>query len=317
MSQSDPTAKAAIHSSDHDVLGSALGQMEPYVADFVVLRHAFSVPVSILVRLFKSRVVRVLPDYDYLGNMHGILYSGRMRLHELLQETGITEEELDWHSSQAVRKIGTRHGVEGVFRCQHCRQPKIPVLGKPTGRPREYCSTSFRQAAYRERRANPAAVAAKLNDPEHGMVPCFAGIERRIPVEVRFGLIELANSETICMEQILLEDATASPEAERYIARRWPDTSPLARAARAGLSYAERHGTALGEVFLHGKDIRERITPYSVCFDGRYLRAMPRIFTEFGCTEWIEIPRPSLTGRLVALRINPLNHDRLTTFRWK
>ncbi|MGW7536672.1 hypothetical protein [Amycolatopsis sp. NPDC054798] len=317
MSQSDPTAKAAIHSSDNDPLGSALAQMKAYVADFVVLRDAFEVPVTILVRLFKARVARVLPDYDYLGRMHGILRSGRRQLRQLLQENGISNEELDWHSSPAVRKIGSRHGVDGVLICQHCRQPKIPVLGKPTGRPREYCSSSCRQAAYRERRANPATVTARLNDPKHGMAPCFAGIERRIPIEVRFGLIELTRSKTIRMEQILLNDVAASLEAERYIARRWHNTSPLLRAARAGLAYTERCGADLREIFLHGRDIREQMTPYSVCFDGRYLRAMPRIFTEFGCTEWIEIPRPSLTGRLVALKINLLNRDRLASFRWK
>ncbi|WP_406641417.1 hypothetical protein [Amycolatopsis sp. WGS_07] len=317
MSQSDPTAKAAIHSSYDDVLGSALAQMTGHVADFVVLREAFEVPVAILVRLFKARAVRVLDDYDYLGHMHSLLYSGRSQLRELLEERGLTEDELDWHSSPAVRKIGSRHGVDTLLECRHCRQPKIPVLGKPTGRPREYCSSSCKQAAYRERRANPATVAAKLNDPEHGMMPCFAGIERRIPIDIRFGLIELAKNKIIHIEQVLLEDIAASPEAEHYLARRWPSTSPLTRAARAGLAYAERRGAHLQEMFLHGQDIQERTTPYSVCFDCRYLRAMPRIFTEFGCTEWLEIPRPSPTGNLIALRINPLNHAALANFRWK
>ncbi|MFE3177581.1 hypothetical protein ACFXPA_23920 [Amycolatopsis sp. NPDC059090] len=317
MNQSDPTAKAAIHSSDDDVVGVALAQMTGYVADFVVLHDAFEVPVATLVRLFKARAVRVLDDYDYLGRTHSILRSGRRQLRELLLERGLAEDELDWNSSPAVRKIGSRHGVDTLLECRHCRQSKIPVLGKQTGRPREYCSPSCKQAAYRERRANPATVAARLNDPENGIMPCFAGIERRIPIDIRFGLVELANNKAIRMEQVLLEDVAASPEAERYLARRWPNASPLAGAARAGLAYAERRGTHVQEVFLHGKDIQERITPYSVCFDCRYLHAMPRIFTEYGCTEWLEIPRPSPTGTLIALRINPLNHTYLATFDWK
>jgi len=314
MTRSDPTAAAAIQSNDSDVLGSALAQLDDYAIDFVVLRYAFDVPWSALVRLFKARSAQVLPDYDYLGRMHNIVGWGRRQLGTFLGEKGISAEDLNWLDSAAVRAIGTKYHIHDLVECNHCHRRKIPILGEPTGRPREYCSNPCRQAAYRKRKANPAAIAAALNDPEHGMLPCFAGIERRIPLNRRLNLIALAAEDAISMKQVILEDAhLANPDLEHRLRWRWSPTSPLFRAAKAALAYAEKQGATLTEVFLHGQDIKERTTPYSIGFDCRYLGAMPRVFREFGGTDWIEIPRPSRHAPLRALHIKAKTRPKPTS----
>ncbi|WP_033290311.1 hypothetical protein [Amycolatopsis jejuensis] len=310
MSPADPTAKAALHSGDNDILGAALAQLNERDAVYVALHYGFDVPVAALVRLFKARSTRLIHNYDYLGHMHDVLATGRNRLGELLRDSGLTPGDLDWQRSRAVRDIGTQHRVEQLVPCMHCRQQKLPLITS-SGRPRRYCSDSCRQAAYRKRRADPPS----RDDPEHGMLPCFAGIEQRIPIEIRRGLIDLQCRGAIRMEQLTLDNPGIT-DLERYLARRWSPTSPLIRAARIALAYLEQRGANLYEVFLHGKDIRSRMTPYSVGFECRYLRAMPRVFTEFGGTEWLEIPRPSPTEPLIALRIQALDRKHLAKFHW-
>ncbi|GLW93992.1 hypothetical protein [Actinokineospora globicatena] len=314
MSPVDPTARAAIHSGDNDVLGSALMQLDGYVADFIVLQVGFKVHMTNLVRLFIGSRARRLHGYDYLRHVRGSLAFGHRQLREFLHDHGFTPEDLDWHSSRAVREIGARYGVDHLRACGHCHQLKIPVL-RPRGRPREYCSSPCRQAAYRRRQSDPAAVAAARDDPNRAMVPCFAGIERSIPIKHRFELIELERTGAIQMEQVALEEGdSANPPIEALLARRWSSTSPLIRAARAGLAYLLQCGADLDRVFLHGQDTREQMTPHSVGFNCRYLRAMRRVFAEFGGVEWLEIPRPSRNGRLVGLRIQALDRDQLTAF---
>lgn len=309
----DPTAKAALHSGDSDVLGQALAQLDDKcMAEFLVLHEAFEVPVAALARLLKLKLSAFFGRYDYVGDVRCTLYTGRIRLREYLSEVGLSPADLDWHSSAAVREIGRRLKVDRTRPCAHCGESKLDMV-EPRGRPREYCSNPCRQAAYRRRRAEPP----ELDDPERAMLPCFAGIARRIPFGIRLGLIALSRDGAIRMEQTALAGRGSTDAAQdRFLDYRWSPESPLARAARVALDHLVRRGVDLDGVYLHGRDLGGNMTPYSVGFECRYLRAMPRVFTEFGGVEWIEIPRPSRTGDLVALRIEAVDRERLAGFRW-
>nr|BFE69850.1 hypothetical protein GCM10020092_031510 [Actinoplanes digitatis] len=57
----------------------------------------------------------------------------------------------------------------------------------------------------------------------------------------------------------------------------------------------------------HGRDVRDRETPYFAGFERRYLRALPRCMTEFGGREWIEVVHPTRRGDLLALRVVPVS----------
>ncbi|GAA4660266.1 hypothetical protein [Amycolatopsis dongchuanensis] len=299
----DPTARAAIQHGDQDVLGLALAKLKKTEAELVVLRYGFSVPVAVLVRMYRGPTGGI-PDYDYLGHVHGLLAGAVDGLAEYLREGDLAPEDLDWQSSAAVRNIGARFRVDQLLPCAHCRQRKISVIN-PRGRPREYCSAACKQAAYRERRSNPSAVAAASNDPEHGRIPCFAGMERRIPVDVRFNLIELQQRGAISIDRLTLQD---DPSLEACVDdlcwRRWSPGSPLRRAARAALSHLVRRGVTPDQVWLHGSAWPDG-TSHSIGLECRYIRDMPWYFNERGGTEWLEIPRPSRNAPLLALHIRP------------
>ncbi|MFE5566107.1 hypothetical protein ACFQ68_14070 [Amycolatopsis japonica] len=317
MNASDPTAMAAIHSGDGDVLGAALAQLEGNDADIIVLREAFEVPMTVIIRLYKATRQRVLPDFDYLGHVHGIMAGTRLQVRDFLAQQGFTADDLDWHSSPTVRDIGARYRVHHRVPCLHCGHSRIPILTR-TGRPREYCSNACRQAAYRGRRANPADVAATMDNPGAGLRPCFAGFERRIPADSRFELIALEKSGAISMERITI-DAASDARFESHIEehlwwRRWSDGSPFLHAARAALAHLRTRGVDLDEVFLHGKDLCSQVTPYAVGFACRYLPVMRRVFVKFGGTEWIEFPRVSKGAALPCLRIRALDHVKLAAF---
>ncbi|ANN20281.1 hypothetical protein SD37_34915 [Amycolatopsis orientalis] len=318
MNGSDPTARAAIHSGNGDVLGAALAQLEGNDADIIVLREAFEVPMTVIIRLYKATRQQVLPDFDYLGHVHGIMAGARHQVRDFLAQEGFTADDLDWHNSAAVRDIGARYRVHHLVPCQHCGDSKIPMLSR-TGRPREYCSDACRQAAYRRRQANPAAAAAYLDDPAAGLRPCFAGFERSIPADSRFKLVALEKSGAISMERITI-NAASDAKFEHHIEdhlwwRRWSPQSPFLHAARAALAHLRSRGLNLDEVFLHGQDIHSEITPYAVGFTCRYLPAMRRVFVRFGGTEWIEFPRVSTGPTLPCLRIRALDHVKLSTFK--
>ncbi|MFK0250494.1 hypothetical protein ACIQUM_37855 [Amycolatopsis azurea] len=317
MNASDPTARAAIHSGDGDVLGSALAELAGNDADIIVLREAFEVPMTVIVRLYKATRRRLLPDFDYLGHVHGIMETARRRVREFLAQEGFTTEDLDWHSSPIVRDIGARYRVHHLVACLHCDHSRIPILSR-TGRPREYCSAACRQAAYRRRRADPAAVAASLDAPDAGFLPCFTGLERRIPSDSRFELVALEKSGAIDIERITI-DAADDAKFERHIEdhlwrRRWSAESPFRHTARAALAHLCTRGVNLDEVFLHGEDLHSRVTPHAVGFGCRYLPDMPRLFLEFGGTEWLEFPRVSKAQVLPCLLIRALDHDKLSAF---
>jgi hypothetical protein len=163
VNPSDPTANAAIRSGDDDVLGFALDELDEIDAVFIVLRDSFEVPIAGLVRFLKASSKNVIPNYDYLGHVRSMLAGAREQLSRAIAKSGLVREDLDWQSSRAVRDIGARHGVNLLRPCGHCLQQKISVGGS-MGRPREYCSNSCRQAAYRRRQADTVGEAA-LDDP--------------------------------------------------------------------------------------------------------------------------------------------------------
>jgi hypothetical protein len=142
--------------------------------------------------------------------------------------------------------------------------------------------------------------------PRDGMLPAFEGIDRWVPRPVREMLAAWNATGAVKVERIMLPDAAATGTMAIYtITRRWGGASPLRRAANAAVAHLQQQGVELNDIHLHGRDIiRQEITPYFVGFQFRYCQHIHAAFTEWGGTQWLEVPHPTAKGPLDALRIN-------------
>jgi hypothetical protein len=315
----DPTARAAIEQVD--VLGLALNQLEPLEARYLVAHVAYQVPISVLVRAYIETRAHPLPDYDYLRCVRSIIMIARRRVRDFLAKTGLDEssEDIFWKTSPTVRTIAAQCGITELQPCAHCGRCEISVV-TPTGRPREYCSNSCRQAAYRIRRSNSRSSAKTDFDQAHGLIPCFAGVEKRIPLKARIGLIELVDLGVVSIERVTLKDDFIRDRLiRRLVDLQWHSSSPLRRSAYAIVAAWERQGIDLYSAEVHNLDFDRASTQYRIryraSFDCRYLRHMPYHFEQHG-VEWMEIPRPSRSGKLIALRIRVKDQSRLYPRFW-
>jgi len=160
---------------------------------------------------------------------------------------------------------------------------------------------------------DPAAGRAERD----AMLSEFEGLDQWLPLAVREQLIGMVSSGAITLERLVLADgAAASRQAREHLSYRWPPTSPIYRAASAVIADWERRGIDPGQGHLHGKDIRDRDTPYFAGFGLRHLRAIPQCLTEFGGREWIEVVHPTRTKPLDTLRILPGDRQILSRVRW-
>jgi len=155
---------------------------------------------------------------------------------------------------------------------------------------------------------NPEAGRA----PRHAMLPQFEGTEAWLPRYTREYLVEAIDEGALSVERLVLPDSDLNdPLATRHVNERWNETSPLFRAARAVFAYLLDRGIDPAQVHLHGRDVRDPVTPYFAGFSLRYLRAMPRCLTAHGGKEWIEVVHPTKRSELLALRIVPISTERL------
>lgn len=149
------------------------------------------------------------------------------------------------------------------------------------------------------------------------MLAQFEGLDRWVPRGKREQLVEAVGAGAIGLERFVLpEGEPTCPDTVWRLARRWPPTSPLMRAAKAVVAYAEQRGIDPGQIWLHGRDIRRGTTPYFAGFNLRYFKAIPWCLTEHGGVEWIDVVHPTSSGRLDALRITPLDRDFLAKADW-
>jgi hypothetical protein len=153
--------------------------------------------------------------------------------------------------------------------------------------------------------------------PRDAMLPEFEGLENWIPRPFREALVHAVRSDAITLERLVLSDGVVeSAQAREHISDRWRPTSPLYRAATAVAADWERRGIDPDRGHLHGRDIRDRDTPYFAGFGLRYFRAIPSCLTEFGGVEWIEVIHPTQTRPLDALLIRPRDSKLLTQSHW-
>ncbi|GID94530.1 nucleotidyltransferase domain-containing protein [Amorphoplanes digitatis] len=152
-------------------------------------------------------------------------------------------------------------------------------------------------------------------DPEagraerHAMLPQFEGMERWLRLSDREYFVEAIDKGALTVERLCLEvvDDVDHPLARQHLERRWSPNSPLHRAGRAVFAHLIGRGIDPAQVHPHGRDVRDRETPYFAGFERRYLRALPRCMTEFGGREWIEVVHPTRRGDLLALRVVPVS----------
>jgi hypothetical protein len=160
---------------------------------------------------------------------------------------------------------------------------------------------------------DPAAGRA----PRDAMLPEFEGLDNWVPLPFREALVHAVSSGAITLERLVLSDGVvASTQAQEHLSDRWRPASPLYRAATAVVADWERRGIDPGEGHLHGRDIRDRDTPYFAGFGLRYFRAIPSCLTEFGGVEWIEVIHPTGTRPLDALLIRPRDQQLLKRAHW-
>lgn len=196
--------------------------------------------------------------------------------------------------------LGRRRGCQMIFDHQDPTELEPITLWRR--------GDSLEEALNRLRaiRADPSAGRA----PRHAMIPAFEGLDDWIPRPDRAALISAIDLGAVTVERIVLDEGSVrSKVALDHIHGRWKSTSPLLRAAHAVIRYWEQQGVDPRRGHLHGKDIRYRDTPYFAAFGLRYLRFMPRYFTEYGGVEYLEVVRPTLTKPLDCLRIMPEDMD--------
>jgi hypothetical protein len=148
--------------------------------------------------------------------------------------------------------------------------------------------------------------------PRDAMLPEFEGMEASISRSTREYLVEAVGRGAIRVERLVLLDGGPDHRlAAEHIDERWSPTSPLRRAARSVFAYLVGRGIDPAHVHLHGRDVRDPVTPYFAGFSMRYLRAMPLCLTVHGGKEWIEVVHPTMRSELLALRIITVSAERL------
>jgi hypothetical protein len=70
---------------------------------------------------------------------------------------------------------------------------------------------------------------------------------------------------------------------------------------------------SLRVVHLQGYDIEQGDTPYFVGLGCRHIMSMPWCLAEWKGEEWLEVPRPTKTQPMLALRITVADRDALQT----
>lgn len=155
---------------------------------------------------------------------------------------------------------------------------------------------------------DPAAGRAERDS----MLPAFEGLERWLARPVRELLVGLVAAGAITITQVELADGEVrDAHAQTILQRRWRPDSPQRRAASAALAYLEARGVSLRVVHLQGRDIEQGDTPYFVGLGCRHIRSMPWCLAEWKGEEWLEVPRPTKTQPLLALRITVADRDAL------
>lgn len=153
--------------------------------------------------------------------------------------------------------------------------------------------------------------------PRDSMLPEFVGIDNWVIRPHRTILSAAVEDGAIQIERLVLPDGEVkSPIAAQRITRRWKPTSPLFRAASAVITHLERRGIDPGQCHLHGRDIRDRDTPYFANFGWSHFRSIPHCLTEFGGVEWLEVVHPTMKQPLDCIRILPLDKTKLEKARW-
>jgi hypothetical protein len=144
------------------------------------------------------------------------------------------------------------------------------------------------------------------------MMPAFEGLERWLARPVRELLVGLVEAGAITITQVELADGEVhDARAQTILHRRWRPDSPLRRAATAALAHLEARGVSLRAVHLQGRDIQPGDTPYYVGLQCRHIRSMPWCLAEWKGEEGLEVPRPTKTKALLALRITVADRDAL------
>jgi hypothetical protein len=153
--------------------------------------------------------------------------------------------------------------------------------------------------------------------PRDGMLPAFEGIDRHVPRPVREMLSNWAGKGAVTVERIDLPALEATGEIARdTIKRRWGATSVLRRAAHSALAHLEQQHVPAEQIHLHGHDVvRDSDTPYFVGFQWRYANAIHQCLTRWGGNLWLEIPHPTASGPLIAVRIDVTDRETLTAQR--
>lgn len=153
--------------------------------------------------------------------------------------------------------------------------------------------------------------------PREAMLPEFEGLDQWIPLAFRETLANAVSSQAITIERCVLAEGTiAGADAREHLLYRWQATSPLYRAASAVITDWETRGINPGQGHLHGRDIRDRDTPYFAGFSLRYFNAIPACLTEYGGLEWLEVIHPTRTKPLDALRIRPRDRSGIEQAPW-
>ena len=150
-----------------------------------------------------------------------------------------------------------------------------------------------------------------------GMLPAFEGLDHWMPRWAREAASAAADAGAVQIERIELAGGVVrSHEIAGEMRARWKSTSPLLRAATAVVVDWESRDIDPGRAHLHGRDLRDRDTPYFAGFGFRHWRAVPHCLADCGGVEWIEVVRPQQGLPLQALRVTPLDLSRLPRDEW-
>jgi hypothetical protein len=149
------------------------------------------------------------------------------------------------------------------------------------------------------------------------MLPEFEGLDRWLIRPYRECLADAIGAGAIRVERITLNEVdVAHPQALAHLDDRWQRTSPLYRAGSAVFADVIARNIDPAQVHLHGRDVKNPVTPIFAGFGLRYLHTLQRAFTKFGGEEWIEVVHPTRRGDLHALRILITSRDRLEKLDW-
>jgi len=159
---------------------------------------------------------------------------------------------------------------------------------------------------------DPHAGRAERDD----MIDAFTGLDRYIPRQIRADLVSWQDQGYITISQVQLPDAPQETElspgvdAQRLLGR-WSKSSPLRRAAIAGVAYMQTLGADPDHVDLAGEPLPtqrrragHRVDPtWWVNWKWQGYRAIPSCVTSGRA--WLEVVQPTATRPLNALLIQP------------